>query len=397
MKVRLTILFHRLGPYHHARLRAAATLMAVTAVELSAADDTYAWAPVNGADGFRRLTLFHDRDVAHEKTVEVVRRVEAALEESRPEAVAIPGWSDRGALATLRWCGRQGVPVVVMSESTAWDERRVWWKELIKRRVVKLCQAGLVGGSRHVDYLAQLGMQRERIMTGYDVVDNDHFEKGAKAAREQAAKVRQRLGLPERYFLACSRFVAKKNLRRLFQAFAKYVSAAGAGAWKLVLLGDGEERPELERLCIELGLGDYVLMPGFKQYDELPAYYGLAGAFVHASTTEQWGLVVNEAMAAGLPVLVSKRCGCAADLVWQGDNGYTFDPNDGDGLSRYLLKMAGGERYREAMGRASRGIIERWTPGTFAEGLLKAVEMSRSGPRAAAGRVDSALLRMVGR
>ena len=82
-------------------------------------------------------------------------------------------------------------------------------------------------------------------------------------------------------------------------------------------------------------------MPGFKQYHDLPAYYGLAGAFVHTSTVEQWGLVVNEAMAAGLPVLVSRNCGCAADLVQDGVNGFAFDPLDGDRMAALLTKVAG--------------------------------------------------------
>ena len=110
-------------------------------------------------------------------------------------------------------------------------------------------------------------------------------------------------------------------------------------------------------------------MPGFKQYGELPLYYANAGAFVHASTTEQWGLVVNEAMASGLPVLVSERCGCAPDLVETGRNGYTFDPHDVDALARLMLDMASDACDRAAMGRASREIVARWSPATFAEGF----------------------------
>ena len=140
---------------------------------------------------------------------------------------------------------------------------------------------------------------------------------------EQAANVRaiwpkrsaHSLGLPERYFLASARFVPKKNLLRLLEAYAGYRRRAGADAWHLVLLGDGELRGDIERRSALPDLAGAVILPGFRQYDELPAYYGLARAFVHASTTEQWGLVVNEAMAAGLPVLVSDRCGCAPDLV----------------------------------------------------------------------------------
>ena len=79
-----------------------------------------------------------------------------------------------------------------------------------------------------------------------------------------------------------------------------------------------------------------VLLPGFKQYPELPLYYGLAGAFVLPSLTEPWGLVVNEAMAAGLPVVVSDRCGCASDLVRPGENGFAFDPCDIEQLAALL-------------------------------------------------------------
>jgi glycosyltransferase involved in cell wall biosynthesis len=83
--------------------------------------------------------------------------------------------------------------------------------------------------------------------------------------------------------------------------------------WDLVLLGDGPLKADLCRLIDDLRIRNRVLMPGFKQYEELPAYYALARAFVHASATEQWGLVVNEASASGLPVIVSNRCGCVPE------------------------------------------------------------------------------------
>jgi len=134
-------------------------------------------------------------------------------------------------------------------------------------------------------------------------------------------------------------------------------------------------------------------LPGFKQYDELSAYYGLANVFVHASTTEQWGLVVNEAMVAGLPVIVSNRCGCAPDLVEEGRNGFTFDPYNVDELARLMLKVSRmTENEREAMGRRSREIIKHWTPQTFAENLMKAVETALVAPQPKEALVDKALL-----
>jgi glycosyltransferase involved in cell wall biosynthesis len=126
-----------------------------------------------------------------------------------------------------------------------------------------------------------------------------------------------------------------------------------------------------------------VLLPGFKQYPELPAYYGLASAFVHASTTEQWGLVVNEAMASGLPVLVSNRCGCATDLVQEGVNGFTFDPYSVEAIAHAMQRvwqMEDGELKK--MGAQSARIITNWGPERFATGLeaaaRKAIEV---GPR----------------
>ena len=133
------------------------------------------------------------------------------------------------------------------------------------------------------------------------------------------------------------------------------IAGALAGdAWHLVLLGDGELRGELERRIALPDLAGAVILRGFRQYDELPAFYGLARAFVHASTTEQWGLVVNEAMAAGLPVLVSARCGCAQDLVRNGVNGFTFDPYDVEELAGLMQRVAAmTEGQRRAMGQAS--------------------------------------------
>jgi glycosyltransferase involved in cell wall biosynthesis len=140
-------------------------------------------------------------------------------------------------------------------------------------------------------------------------------------------------------------------------------------------------------------LADAVILPGFRQYHELPALYGLAGAFVHASTTEQWGLVVNEAMAAGLPVIVSHCCGCTPDLVQNGVNGFTFDPCDVEELAGLMQRVAGmTDRQRDAMGAAGRRIIADWGPERFADGLMQAVAVARRRPPPPASTFDRALL-----
>lgn len=391
---RLAILFHRFGPYHWARLRAAAGRFELLAVEEAAETAEYAWDLVGGEDGgFRRVTLFAVGACTEVIRRGMVARVEAELDRWQPEAVAIPGWSDRAALAALRWARRRGVPVVVMSESTARDAVRRPWKEWIKRRIVGLCDAALVGGGPHHDYLAMLGMDPARIFLGYDVVDNDHFRAGADAARADPA-ARTARGLPERYFLASNRFLPQKNLPVLLDAFAEYRRQTGPSAWKLVLLGDGPLRAEIEARRATLGLDDALLLPGFRQYEELPAYYGLAEAFVHTASSEPWGLVVNEALAAGLPAVVSAACGCAPDLIRDGENGFVFEPDDTTRLASGLARVAeASEAERSRMGRASREIIDRWPAGRFADGMEAAVDAAPSTLRAALPQLDRLLLR----
>lgn len=386
----MAIMFHRFGPYHVARLSAVPDEYPVAAVEVTAVDSEYAWDPVD-PNGLQKSTLF-DHAAPREMKQAFDHRLTSVLRRHSARVLFVPGWGTWWAIASLRACLRVGIRVVVMSESTADDAPRRHLKETIKRRIVRLCSAGLVGGTPQLEYLRQLGMPRERIFTGYDAVDNDHFASGSEAVRREATRWRQALGLPARYFLASARFIERKNIGGLLQAYAMYRDRVGAAAWKLVVLGDGPERPRLGQLVAGLGLQDDVMMPGFKQYDELPAYYGLASAFIHASTFDQWGLVVNEAMAAGLPVLVSERCGCAVDLVRPGQNGFTFDPDTVDELTNLMLTLSSDRCDRAAMGAQSRIVIDDWKPTAFAAGAVAAARAAVEAPEAKPSFADAVLL-----
>ena len=346
--------------------------------------------------GLIRLhTLFpgsHHRDHSPRN---LLARLTETLDKIRPTVMCVQGWAEPYGLTCLLWATWRRVHALVFSESQRIDMPRSWWKESVKRRVVRLFRAGLVGGTAHADYLAELGMPRARIFMGYDTVDNEHFVRGAEAARRDAAALRGRYALPDDYLLASARFMPKKNLRTLLEAFALY-RKRGRSTCSLVLIGDGELRSTLEHDRCRLGLDGIVLMPGFVAYDKLPTYYGLARAFVHASTTEQWGLVVNEAMAAGLPVLVSDRCGCAPDLIRADRNGYTFDPSGPHSLAEHLDQIAGAGSDRLAeMGQASQEIIARWSPALFADQLGHAVATALETPPASGSVFDRMLLRLL--
>ena len=399
---RIAILFDNFGPYHLARLRAAAAVTDLLAVEVAARSAEYAWEgrARNAERGeWKIVTLLEagtSRKVSHR---ELAARLSRALDNFRPQIVFIPGWSSQAAFAALSWCVRQGVPAVVMSESTEWDERRSAWREVVKRHIVRLYSAALVGGAPHKDYTVQLGMPLERVFLGYDAVENRYFEDKVAEVRSQKSEVRRKFGLPENYFLASARFVEQKNLPRLLKAYSRYrelvkkaenlksetlKSESGkpstvnhqpsTAPWDLVLLGDGPIRETLNSQLSTLNLHNHVQMPGFKQYPDLPAYYGLANAFIHASTVEPWGLVVNEAMASGLPVLVSNRCGCATDLVQDGVNGFRFDPYNIEEIAQLMLRISDFRFPISDFGAASARIIANWGPERFARGLKAAAD-----------------------
>ena len=381
VETKVAVIFHRLGPYHWARLNAAGQSMRVLALEAFAEEEIYPWDRVAGDAAFTRVTVC-PRSSAETAAADLQQGVDSHLDAFQPAAVAIPGWINREALAGLSWCVRRRVPAILMSESTAWDERRVWWKEAAKRRIVRLCSAALAGGRPHGDYLRQLGFPADRIFCGYDAVDNAYFETEARRIRQGTGADGAGHSLPPVYFLASARFVEKKNLPRLLQAYARYRALSPAAAWPLVLLGDGPLRAVIEAEIRRLRIAPHVMLPGFRQYPDLPAYFARAGVFIHASTSEQWGLVVNEAMASGLPVLVSDRCGCAQDLVRPGENGFTFDPLDVEALAHRMAVLAEMDSTaRLALGERSREVIAAWGPARFADGLGQAIQSALEHPR----------------
>jgi glycosyltransferase involved in cell wall biosynthesis len=206
-------------------------------------------------------------------------------------------------------------------------------------------------------------------------VDNEYFRSGAEAARAVGPERRRELRLPGQYFLCVARLVVKKNLPALIEAYARYRRGAGSGAWSLVISGSGPMGPELVRHARLQGAEESILFTGRLGYAELPARYGLAGAFVLPSTSEQWGLVVNEAMASGLPVIVSSQCGCAPELVVEGQNGYLVDPRDPAAIEAALGRMAAADPSElERMGMRSAELIRAYSPENFAAGLERAIQ-----------------------
>jgi glycosyltransferase involved in cell wall biosynthesis len=269
---------------------------------------------------------------------------------------------------------------------------RISMKEAAKRSLLRLVSGVFAAGTAQAHYVQSLGVASNRIFMGYDAVDNDYFSRRADALRSIGLKVVGGLTLPDNYFLACCRFIPEKNLIRLLEAYHHYRSqwaksqvtrSAGERAkpWDLVLIGDGPLKESLCQLRMQLSLVDSVHLPGFKQYYELPGYFAHANALLLPSTSETWGLVVNEAMAVGLPILLSNRCGCALDLIQESLNGFTFDPYDVLEMAQLMTRVANLDKEAcTAMGKASRRIIADWGLERYTRGLSSAVKAAITSP-----------------
>lgn len=381
----VAVLYLNFGPYHVARLRAVAAALAsyeckLIGVELASFEDKYPWRIDRGAEPFTWVTLFPDRTVESVSKPEQRRAICALLDGHDPAAVAPAGWSHAFFLAALGWCRRRRAVSVVCGDSTAhtglrgdWTPiRRPWHKELVKRFMLRGVNAAQASGNLCREYFASLGIPRERIVLKYDVVDNAFFSAIADAMRADADAWRTRLNLPPKFFFYPSRMLVVKNHLRLLAAYEKYAARARE-PWGLVLLGSGpDEAPVDER--IRRMANPLVSRRPNEQIEGVARYYGLASALVFPSWSETWGLIINEAEAAGLPVIVSSGCTAAEHLLVEGVNGFGFDPMDVEGLAAALGRMASlSAAEYSACCATSRRIIAEWDVGPHAAELLRAI------------------------
>jgi 1,2-diacylglycerol 3-alpha-glucosyltransferase len=358
------------GPYIRARWSAAAqhySDLHVVLVEFGKVSSTYGWEPIEVEMPYERVVL-SDRPSQFRSIVQLaqlIARLIQALNQIQPDVIVLNGYQQPATLAALAWCLLNRRPKILLSETKADDAPRTGWRETLKRWILRAYQSALVGGQSHKQYLADLGMSPEGIFYGYDVVGNAEYHPS------QIQHLPRPVQRP--YFLSINRFIPKKNLPFLISAYASYRQATGEQAWDLVLCGEGALRSNLETQIEQLSLTGFVHLPGFLQQEELLPYFAHASSFIHASIQEQWGLVVNEAMAAGLPVLVSNRCGCFAELVIEGVTGFGFDPTHVEQLTHHMIHLSSGQIDLAQMRQAALAHIQNFSPEQFAHGLMKAI------------------------
>ena len=374
---KVAILFHNIGGYHAARLSALKKLCDDLHWDLLVIQEIdyaveHPWGTFTHLSSFTTKTLVSSQ--ASSESSGAARCLPGVLNDYLPDVVVIPGWGFRLSQAALRWAQTYGKISIVMSESKQDDSPRIWWKEILKTWLyIRYFHAAIVGGIKHRQYLVSLGFTEHKIFDGYDVVDNQYFLSRTRDSYLDNSSS----NIPQcSYFITVTRFIPRKNIMRLLSSYLQYRQICPEQAWDLVICGSGVEEPKIKQFIEEHHLSNVVHLPGFITYEDIPLWYARAGAFIHPALQEQWGLVVNEAMASGLPVLVSNRCGCFPELVLEGVNGFGFDPENVDQLCDLMLKISSDQVDRVAMSKAAQEHIKNFSPNHFAQGLRSAIEVA---------------------
>ncbi len=292
----------------------------------------------------------------------------SALEKARPDAIICGGYNYLASWQSFFWAHRREMPFLAWVESNARDQRSGDpATEFLKRKFLRGCAAVIVPGKSSCEYVKRYSVPKGGIFTAPNAVDTQLFASRANDARRQAESLRKELGLPLRFFLYVGRLVREKGVFELLQAYGT-LSQDLRAQMGLVFVGDGAARPALMH-----NAPDGVQFKGFAQRDQLSNYYGLADVFVFPTHSDPWGLVVNEAMACGLPIIASDVAGCVADLVTDGWNGRVVTAGQVEELASAMKELAWDRELRGTMGKHSLERIAAYSPEACAGGLAAAV------------------------
>jgi glycosyltransferase involved in cell wall biosynthesis len=295
-----------------------------------------------------------------------------ALARARPDVAVVVGWSTFASQTAIVWCRARGVPYILEVDSH--DEGpRAGWRRSLKRSVVPWLVRGaasvLVTGTLVSRSLLTYGAAPDRMRLFPVTIDAAAFGKQADGLRGRREELRRTLGIEpdDVAVLSVARLSPEKGLDTLLRA------AAAAANPRLVVMiaGSGPERLRLHELARSLGIR--LLLLDERPWERMVEVYAVADVFCLLSLREPWGVVVNEAAACGLPLVLSERVGAAADLLRDGQNGALVPAGDVQAAAAALSQLASSAAVRSAAGERSRELMREWGYGPGVERFVEAV------------------------
>jgi len=282
------------------------------------------------------------------------------------------GWGTITSLLGIAACRVTGTPFFLYGDSSLPPPANTWrarMRAMFIRGVFALARGFMVSGVLNAAYYQHYGGDRRRCFLLPWAIDNERFASASRFEPGERDTMRARFGIsPEQIaFVFSAKLVPRKDPMTLLRAITRMKHGTRA---VVVFLGHGELREELEAFARGHQLN--VEFAGFVNQTDLPKHYAMCDVFVLPSTYEPRGAVVNEAMACGLPVVVTDRCGSLGDIVKENDNAFVYPAGDADALARWLDALMD-DGLRARMARRSREIIATWDYAHGVEGVKEAL------------------------
>jgi glycosyltransferase involved in cell wall biosynthesis len=307
-------------------------------------------------------------------------RVIKALLELRPDVVIMHGYTLPTNILALLVCKAFRVPVLLRGDSRRRKRASPFSRvvALIKKLILRLFDGFLAIGTLNKQYYSANGIDDIRVFHAPLCVDNAAFQLGVAHATVRRAK-RDSLRLNEDHvvILFASKLSPRKRAADVVKAFAAI--ATSHPLMRLVIAGSGETSSALQKQSEMSGLVDKIRFVGFVNQSELPSFYAMSDLFVFPAENEPWGLVLNEAMAAGLPVIVSDDVGAGTDLVLGRGTGYIYAVGDCSALSAALESLGADREQRRVMAKRAREVVREWDVTACVDGILQAITAVREG------------------
>lgn len=366
----IAFVWENFGPAHAERCVATAARLAgrmsVIGIELTAKSASYDWVSEGGAN-FQKVTLFESGTIFDIPFFGRVFATLRAVRRSRARHVFLCHYEQLATFLVavlLRLLGRR---VYVMNDSKFDDYPRSLWKELAKTIYYAPYQGALSAGARTADYLRFLGLPEGKVEPAYDARSINRIRALAGLAPAPG-------GVPfaERRFSVIARFIPKKNLALAIEAYRLYC-ASTAAPHPLDFYGSGELESDLRRRVDAAGLSDKVSFKGFLQTAEICAALGSTLALVLPSLEEQFGNVVIEALAMGVPVILSESCGARDSLVRTAVNGFVVEPDNAEGFAFFMKLLSEDETLWRRMSAAADRFVWRCDASEFAASVERLV------------------------
>jgi len=312
----------------------------------------------------------------------VCPEVWSEIRSGRHDAVWLHGYAYAANVLAFLAAKSRGLPVFYRSE-THLGLRLTGWKRGLRNAVLSMAgrfvDRFLAIGTANREYYRSLGVPDRKIFEVPYTVDNDRFMSAAKLSDADRAAVRKKFGLPtgRPVVLFASKLVARKHPDDVVKAMARLRDEGLAAS--LLLVGTGEREAALRSLVVDYNLDGSVFFGGFVNQAELPRVYAASDVFVLPAENEPWGLIVNEVMCAGLPVVVAAEVGCVPDLVRDGRSGLLMQAGDVASLTEALRRLLSDDAARASMGQEGLNVIKDWNYERCRRGILSAAESLHAG------------------